>query len=673
MLYWFGIDSPKEGGADTETTGLHIKFDTPFLMVYGWIVNENLGRVWVFYPTPQNMKDFAYATERMSKVFFWNTKYDMHMMANGGYPYKFDNLSDGMLYARLVLNSDVKQSLKLKAIAKKYIDSSARLLEDDVKKEFSALKKERNKVLLAMLKPHGKWTMKRLDKIQKDIIAEFPDEVKDVYENWLENYPEPTYVDIDRDLMIKYAGNDVIIMLEFIEIAKPILKNRMQEVVLDREERLIKPLYEMERVGLKVDREYLLRSKKVVKDYIAQKRMSLWKLAGQEMTVGQAVLIMKLLKDKWGIEVISSDQASLQLVMNEHSGDVKEFCELINELRTLEKWYATYILRILKNSERDGRAYTQINQAGAVTGRVSCDFQQFPKDNLYDDEGNVLFEPRRAFTISGGGYNEIYYLDYSQIELRVQADYTYKLVGGDLNLCRAYMPFKCVSTKTKEVFDPSSKVHLARWDSGEWVDEKGVEWTPTDVHGATTHNAFPDLEVGSPEFKKLRGTGKTVNFAKNYGSGMFGIVKAMKGKVVGEGILEALNQGYYKAFPNVIDYQKAVIKKVSQRGYVVNQYGRRYYITSNNWAYKFCNYLVQGSCADMLKEKIIEIYEFLKPYKTKLQMNIHDELSFETWVGEEHLIPKIKAIMEECDWINVPVVADVEVTRTNWAEKEDVA
>ena len=74
----------------------------------------------------------------------------------------------------------------------------------------------------------------------------------------------------------------------------------------------------------------------------------------------------------------------------------------------------------------------------------------------------------------------------------------------------------------------------------------------------------------------------------------------------------------------------------------------------------------------MLKEKIIEVDNFLKPYKTRFQMNIHDELSFEVYTGEEFLIPTIKKMMEDVDWMTVPVVADVEVTHTNWAEKEVV-
>jgi len=100
-------------------------------------------------------------------------------------------------------------------------------------------------------------------------------------------------------------------------------------------------------------------------------------------------------------------------------------------------------------------------------------------------------------------------------------------------------------------------------------------------------------------------------------------------------------------------------------------YGRRYYMSSSRFVYKLYNYIVQGTSADMLKQKIIEVDKFLLPYKTRFQMNIHDELSFEIYKGEEHLIPALKKIMENVDWMTVPVVADAEITYTNWADKED--
>ncbi len=98
-------------------------------------------------------------------------------------------------------------------------------------------------------------------------------------------------------------------------------------------------------------------------------------------------------------------------------------------------------------------------------------------------------------------------------------------------------------------------------------------------------------------------------------------------------------------------------------------YGRRYYLKDNNKAYKLANYLIQGTCADMLKECIIEIDQLLKDWKSRFVMTVHDELSFYIAAGEEHLVSKIKSIMETHTWHLVPLVSDVEVTTGAWVNK----
>lgn len=74
----------------------------------------------------------------------------------------------------------------------------------------------------------------------------------------------------------------------------------------------------------------------------------------------------------------------------------------------------------------------------------------------------------------------------------------------------------------------------------------------------------------------------------------------------------------------------------------------------------------------MLKECIIKIDKLLESYKTRFQMNIHDELSFEVWKGEEFLIPQILEIMQGHEWHFVPVVSDVEAAYDTWANKKGV-
>jgi DNA polymerase-1 len=690
MVTLYNQDKPVIVGGDTESTGLNIIKDKAFLIVFGWVAKGvKGGRVFTFYPTQRNMKIFFDLAKRAKYFFFWNTKFDIHMMNNTGFEYTYNNLAEGMVLARLTLEAkparDGGDSLRLKDIAKKYVHSSAADDEAEIKIEKEKLEKLRIKVLAAALKQFpmdgeftasGKqkfWGKGAIEKFLKDPtndLEDLPEGVREVWTDWQKDYPEVTYADIDRNLMIKYAANDVIIMLEFVKNSWAVLLYKKQLEVFHAENAAILPLYRMERVGMKVDRTYLEQARQNVKSYIIEKRNEMYALIGDKINTGQHDAIKAKFKSLWNIHLESDDKNAMKSIIKSFDGDAKRYAELITMLRTLEKWYSTYILRILDISKHDGRAYTQIHQASAVSGRVGSDFQQFPKNPLKDEDGNILFHPRKPFTVTGNGYDAIWYLDFSQIELRMTAHYTVLVSGGDKNLCRAYMPFQCVSKKTGKVFDHNSKKDLANWNTGEWVDETGAMWTPTDVHGATTSSAYPTLEVGSEEFKKMRSKGKMVNFLKNYGGSIGAILSQVDG--IDYETAKRLDEGYYAAFPDVLKYQKLVVGVHGKRGYVENAFGRRYYIENSRDAYKLTNYIIQGSCADDLKRKIVQIDALLLKYRSRFQMNIHDELSFEIYNGEEFLVPKIKAIMEKADFMKVPCVSDIEVTYTTWADKYDI-
>lgn len=715
MKRLFEQDKPIISGGDTETDGLNIKVSKAFLIVFGWVAKGvEGGRVFTFYPTERNMKMFFSLAKKTKYFVWWNTKYDLHMMTNLGFRYDYPNLAEGMALARITLESkptrDGGDSLALKAIGKKYIYALADADQQLIKIEKEKLENQRVQHLSVALKQFDHPTEKAYKPIRKDTgkattstyaenhkdnvewqlipkkwgkgliekflkdptndVEDLPIDVREVWENWQKEYPEITYKDIDRDLMIEYASHDVIIMLEFVKKAWTVMLHKNQMQVFKNENATILPLYRMERVGLKVDRDYLEDCRIRVKNYIVKLRNEMYSIIGAEINCGQHDEIKRIFKEKWNITLDGADKQAMKDVKKHHEGEPKRYAELIGLLRTLEKWYSTYIVRILKISESDGRAYTQIHQSSAVSGRVGSDFQQFPKKPLKDENGEILFHPRKPFVVTGGDYDKIYYLDYSQIELRVQANYTLKISGGDLNLCRAYMPFKCTHEFTGEIFDYKNPQDLKEWNSGFWLDENGERWTPTDVHGATTQNAFPNLAVDSEEFKIMRSNGKMVNFLKNYGGSIGAILSQLDG--IDYETAKRLDEGYYAAFPDVLKYQKAVTQTHARRGFVVNEYGRRYYLSSTRDGYKLCNYLVQGSAADLLKEKIREVDALLLPYKSRFQMNIHDELSFEIFKGEEFLLPKIKKIMETCDFMNVPVVADLEVTNTTWADKVEL-
>ena len=136
-----------------------------------------------------------------------------------------------------------------------------------------------------------------------------------------------------------------------------------------------------------------------------------------------------------------------------------------------------------------------------------------------------------------------------------------------------------------------------------------------------------------------------------------------------------LSDAYNNAYPGVIKYQQKVQADLALKGYVTNLYGRKYFIENSTNYYKGNNYCIQGTGADALKEVEIKICEYLKDKKSRFILPIHDERALEIAPGEEDEFPKkIKELMESVgDVIKYcPMVSEVEMTETNWAEKHEV-
>jgi DNA polymerase I-like protein with 3'-5' exonuclease and polymerase domains len=175
----------------------------------------------------------------------------------------------------------------------------------------------------------------------------------------------------------------------------------------------------------------------------------------------------------------------------------------------------------------------------------------------------------------------------------------------------------------------------------------------------------PD-SLSEKDFATWRGLGKGVNFAKNYGVGIKGAAEQFGLEVE---VSKALCEGYNVAFPMVIVYQNNVTKALGKRGYVTGVYGRRYYLSDSWRFYKAANYLIQGSCAHDLKQKMLKLDNLLSNAKSAMLTCIHDEIIYRIHRTERYLIPQIKAIMEYTPAVNVPIVSEIDYTETNWADK----
>lgn len=741
MTHMFEQDKPMMVTLDSETTGLHIKKDQPFMWVFGWLTPRDRrkpgfkGRVFSFEHNPAILKAVLTLAKRAKVTLGNNIKYDFHMLENGT-PWKevmqrLGNVVDNMCLTRLVVDAvsarDGGDQLSLKFLAEKYVEPYAKHFEKAVKRELTRINGERRNVLKALLKPFKGWGIGKIEDVfkvkerkadeggspmkiytleRKKLWVDVPEEVYAVYKEWFEEYPSATYADVEPEVMIAYIHSDAIYAMELAEKAWGNMLHRQQTPIFDMEKRLLPILFAQERVGFPIDMEYLKLSDQKLKEEIFRCYKELWRLTGDFFTVSQDKPIMDYFERTTGERPRSTDKAFLK----KQKGD--RVAKLITRLRRLDKWQSTYISRILEVAEYDGRFYTQFNPYTAVSGRQGSDAQQFPKERILTEEGDAyekehgefsapiemeLFFPRRAFVIEGGDYDETWYFDYSQIELRVQANYTILLGRPDVNLCRAYMPLGCYHYRTGRTYDYRTIEGRKRWnekqEDGEtsaWLLEDGTPWTPTDVHSETAHNAltvglgyvchakYKDYvhesrsPVDADTFKKYwRKIGKTFNFMRNYGGGA---AKAAEALDIPMEIAEALVNGWSASFPEVAYYQKVVINTVQTEGYYTNMYGRRYYLRQSSYAYKVGNYNVQGSSADFLKWAMIKLDEFFrsKGVKTKMLASIHDEIQFLKHKGEEWLKEHIKRIMELCEWMYVPVVVEAESTRTNWAEKEEM-
>ena len=651
-----------------DASNIDIMHDRPFLVQFGYgstVYVIDLREEGVTVETALEVFDGICA--RATLALAHNIKFDINMLYNIGYEGEFSNACDSMSIARLALESKSEREggypMALKPLATRLLGSSYADAGKAVDAALRGIWEIKLKELAAKLKPYG-ISRRQINDTLKDVTGSmdmYSETVQHIWYEW-NTKSRVSYADVDRETMHNYAAIDVILVLEISKMLLPIVKDKGQMGVLMREMALVMPLVRMERTGYTVDKEYLIRCKQALIFEINQIKETNFRIAGIRIAPSQHQAIKDMLLSKFGYVLTSTDKNKMHIAIQSDPDmppEVKEYLENVIYLRTLEKWVATYLNPMLYklNSTGDTKVYTMYNPNGAVSGRFTSNFQQFPKNGIFSKLGDFeLFHPRRMFTVDKE-YPELAYIDYSQIELRLQAEYTWHVTKGygDINMLRAYMPFRCVEK------------------DGVWIEEDtGEEWKGVDLHTQSTCNAFPGVDVTSPEFKKLRYIGKRVNFALIYGASLRKVQEAVAD--ADPDIVARLYNGFHSRFQGVALYGNWVARQwVSNGGYATNLLGRRYYIKDQKDVYKLNNYLIQGSAADMIKLVIIRIDKMLREggYKSKLQGCIHDELCVCVAEGEHDVIYKIKDIMEHTVKTFVPVVAEIEVTSTTWADKHE--
>lgn len=657
------IDMSKKDGDNID-----IKHDKPFLLQFGY--NNQI--FLCDFRKDNVVKDgfikvFDELCKRATLALAHNIKFDINMLWNIGYEWKHNNACDTMTIARLALESKSEReggySMGLKPLASRLLGTSYSQAGKEVDAALNAIWADRLKDLAKLLKPYG-ISRRQINETLKNVtgtLDEYSEEVQMIWNNWSIK-SRISYEEIEPDLLYKYGAVDVILVLELAKLLLPIVKDKNQIKILKREMALILPLVNMERTGYTVNKAYLIRCKQALIFEINGIKELNYNICKEYISPNQHQAIKDMLLRKFGYNLESTDKNRMHIIIQNDKTmppEVKEYLNNVIYLRTLEKWIATYINPMLHklNSTGDTKVYTTYNPNGAVSGRFTSNFQQFPKNGVYSKLGNFeLFHPRKMFIIDSE-YPELAYIDYSQVELRLQAEYTYYCTKGlgDVNMLRAYMPFKCIEK-----------------EGTFYKIEDGTSWEAVDLHTQSTQMAFPDIDVNTPEFKKLRSVGKRVNFALIYGASLKKVKETLAD--TDPDIVAKLYNGFHDRFKDVKTYGQWVTQQwMSNGGFVTNLLGRRYYLSDSKDVYKLNNYLIQGSAADIIKTVIIKIDNYLKTnnYKTKLQGCIHDELCICVAKGEHDVVYKIKELMEKTCKTFVPLVAEISISTTNWAEKHE--
>jgi DNA polymerase I len=388
-------------------------------------------------------------------------------------------------------------------------------------------------------------------------------------------------------------------------------------------------LYRIERNGVMIDAQLLATQSHELGQRIMQLETEAHDLAGQPFNLASPKQIGDIFFTKLGLPIVkktatgapSTDEEVLEKLAEDYPLPAK-----ILEHRGISKLKGTYTDKLGALAHpRTGRVHTHYAQAVAVTGRLSSNDPNLQNIPVKTAEGRRV---REAF-VAPPGYR-IASADYSQIELRIMAH-----ISGDEALIKAFTD--------------------------------GI-----DVHRATAAEVFgvSARDVSSEQ----RRYAKVINFGLIYGMSAFGLAKALS---IDNTAAKNYIERYFARFSGVKQYMDETRLSAKAKGYVETVLGRRLYlpeINSPNGPRRAgaeraaINAPMQGTAADLIKLSMNAVQHELdaKALKTKMIMQVHDELVFEVPEGElDWLKSEIPRIMASVAQLKVPLVAEVGVG-ANW-------
>ena len=432
---------------------------------------------------------------------------------------------------------------------------------------------------------------------------------------------------------VAYAAEDADITLRLWKIFKQKLHlSKVTKVYESLERPLVSVLAQMEKNGVKVDRETLSRMSNAFAQKMAGLEAEIYELAGETFNVGSPKQLGEIMFDKLGYEGGKKGKNGAYATgadILEELATSYDFPKRVLDWRQLSKLKSTYTDALQDHINPDtGRVHTSYSIAGAVTGRLSSTEPNLQNIPVRTEDGRRI---REAFVAESG--NILVSLDYSQIELRILA-------------------------------------HIAKIDALKQAFHDGL-----DIHAMTASEMFDvPLDQMTPE---IRRQAKAINFGVIYGISGFGLARNLRiPRAEAQGFIDR----YFDRFPGIKEYMDETIKFSKENNYVKTLFGRVIHTPEINAKGPMAGFAkraainapIQGTAADIIRRAMIRVPDAIKDLPAKMLLQVHDELLFE--VKEEFsqdLVDKVQSIMETASlpFLKMDIPLSVDAGHgLNWAE-----
>jgi DNA polymerase-1 len=391
-------------------------------------------------------------------------------------------------------------------------------------------------------------------------------------------------------------------------------------------------LARMEATGIAVNARDLEEFAKELSVEIDRVEHEIYRLAGEEFNIGSTQQLGSILFEKLGLPApkkTKTGYATGSEVLLQFAGD-HEIVSLVLRWRELTKLRSTYAASLPKLIAEDGRIHTTFEQHVAATGRLSSTDPNLQNIPIRTELGRTI---RRAF-VAGEGYT-LLSLDYSQIELR-------------------FLAHECRDETLLDAFANGKDVHAAT---------AALMWNES-------------IEEVSPAHRRYA---KMLNYAVLYGVSGYGLSNQLQGEFSVKEAQQLIKQ-YFERFPKVREYIERTLKQARERGYTTTLFGRRRYFpdihAGNRAARAYAerqaiNAPLQGGSADLIKLAMLRVAQILEGKRTRMLLQVHDELLFEWDPKEKALVEQLREAMETALHLDVPIVVDAKAG-PNWLEMEPV-